>query len=119
MIPATLTKILPVAEVVSEWRLGEPFEWILEMVGTRSSARGFVDRTEVGRLLEYEYADPHSRDILQIENVHRVAIELSDDAGGTRVAVIQDANLTEAAHRPAEGGWRLALNNLKGLVETP
>jgi uncharacterized protein YndB with AHSA1/START domain len=118
LTPTTVTKIMPVSEVVAGWRLGEPFEWTFESNGWRSTVRGLVHRIEPERLLEYEYADPHSREFLRIENVHRVTIQLSDEAAGTRVAVVQDANVTKAAHLHAEGGWRLVLNNLKGLVET-
>ncbi len=66
----------------------------------------------------YEYIDPHSRDVLGIDdNVHHVTNVLSDDAEGTRVAIAQGANISATAHAHAEGGWRLALNNLKGLAE--
>lgn len=34
-----------------------------------------------------------------------------------RVVVTQYGNSSAAANAHAEGGWRLALNNLKGLVE--
>jgi uncharacterized protein YndB with AHSA1/START domain len=117
LTPATITKIMPVSEVVSEWRLGEPFEWTFDMNGTRLSVRGLVHRMEPERLFEYEYVDPHSMEFLHVENVHQVTIELSDEAGCTRVAVVQDANVTKATHLHAEGGWRLALNNLKSVVE--
>jgi uncharacterized protein YndB with AHSA1/START domain len=100
---------------VSGWRLGQPFEWTFDMAGTgkRLSVQAFVHRIEPERLLEYEYTDPFN-----LRNVHRVTIELSDEVGGTRVGVVQDANVTQAAHLHAEGGWRLALNNLRGLMET-
>src|SRR5580658_9733002 len=113
--PDTVTKIMPVAEVVSGWRLGQAFEWTFDMAGTgeRMSVRGFVHRIEPERLLEYEYVDP-----LNFNNVHRVAIELSDEVGRTRVVVVQDANVTRAAHLHAEGGWRLAFTILRRLMET-
>jgi uncharacterized protein YndB with AHSA1/START domain len=115
--PDTVTTIMPVTEVVAGWRAGEPFVWVFELAGKRAQVEGLVHRVEEGRLLEYEYGDPHSREVLHRENVHRVTIELADEATGTRVSVAQDANLGAAAHAHAEGGWRLALNNLKRLVE--
>jgi uncharacterized protein YndB with AHSA1/START domain len=117
LAPETIPKIMPVTEVVAPWRRGEPFVWVLELAGRASRVEGRVHRVADERLLEYEYADPHSRDVLGVDNVHRVTIELSGDADDTRVAVVQDANLSEAARAHAEGGWRLALNHLKGLVE--
>ena len=82
-----------------------------------SGAEGRLHRVVDERLFESEYGDPHSRDVLGVDNDHRVTIEFTDDAGCTRVSVVQDANISAPARAHAEGGWRLALNNLKGLVE--
>ena len=115
--PDTITKITPVSEVLAPWRLGEQFSWAFEMAGNRTLVEGVVHRLDEAHLIEYDFGDPHSRDLLHRENVHRVTIELSDEGDATRVSVTQDANISRAAHKHAEGGWRLALNNLKGLVE--
>ena len=117
LAPDTVTKIMPVAEVIAPWRPGEPFVWAFDLMGTRALVEGVVHRSDEGQLLEYEYGDPHSREVLHCDNVHRVSIALGDEAGGTRVSVTQDAHVSNAAHAHAEGGWRLALNNFKGLVE--
>ena len=87
-----------VTEVISGWRLGEPFVWTFELAGRPSRVDGFVRRVEEQRLLEYEYADPHSRTVLHVENIHRVTIELTDEQGGTRVAVVQDGNMSKVVH---------------------
>lgn len=117
LAPETIPKIMPVVEVVAAWRLGESFVWSFELAGRESRVEGRVTRVEEERLLEYDYADPHSRDILGKDTLHRVTIKLTGGDGGTRVAVTQDGNLSTTAHAHAEGGWRLALNHLKGLVE--
>ena len=52
-----------------------------------------------------------------VTNSHRVVIALTDAGAQTRVSVTQDSNLTSQAHAHAEGGWRLAPNNLKAIVE--
>ncbi|AKT40286.1 SRPBCC family protein [Chondromyces crocatus] len=119
MQPDSITKILPVTEVISGFRLGEPFVWVFELAGEPSRVEGLVHRVEEGRLLAYEYTDPHSRDVLQREDIHHVTIELSDEGAGTRATVIQDGNVSPAAQAHAEGGWRLSLNHLKGLIELP
>lgn len=113
----TVLAILPVTEVILGFRVGEPFLWAFELGGRRSHIEGFVHRIDDPRRLEYEYGDPHTRDVLHSENVHHVTIDLVEQGGGTRVTVVQDGNLTAAAQAHAEGGWRLALNNLKHLVE--
>jgi len=117
LAPETVKRIMPVVDVIAGWRAGERFEWTVDMLGKHHRVDGVVHRLEPERLLEYDYVDPHSRDILRVENTHRVTIELADGAAGTRVGVVQDGNLTKAALAHAEGGWRLALHNLKALVE--
>ncbi|MBX3213834.1 MAG: SRPBCC domain-containing protein [Labilithrix sp.] len=117
MAPETIPRIMLVSTVIAPWALGERFVWTFTLGGKGSRVEGYVHRVEDGELLEYDFGDPHSRDVLGVDNVHRVVIALADDAGKTRVSVTQDANLSEAARAHAEGGWRLALNNLKGLVE--
>ena len=108
---------MPVAEVIAGFAPGEPFVWVFKLAGRESRVWGHVHRLEHERLLEYEYGDPHSRDVLGVVDVHRVIIELSRAGADTHVAVSQDANRSPAAAAHAAGGWRLALNNLKWLVE--
>jgi uncharacterized protein YndB with AHSA1/START domain len=115
--PETIARILPVDEVTQSFRLSESFVWTFDLNGQRASVEGRVHALERPRLLAYEYVDPHARDLLGITNVHQVRIELDPDASGTRVSVAEDAHLSDAAHAHAEGGWRLALHNLKALVE--
>jgi uncharacterized protein YndB with AHSA1/START domain len=117
MAPETIPQIMPVTKVVAPWRPNAPFSWTFTLAGLESTVSGRVQRVEDERLLEYDYADPHSRSVLGVDNVHRVSIELSDEAGATRVTVVQDANICEAARAHAEGGWRLALNNLARVVQ--
>jgi uncharacterized protein YndB with AHSA1/START domain len=61
MMPDTISKIMPVVEVVSGWRLGRPFVCTIDMPGQRSGVHGVVHRIEPERLLEYEYAASSSR----------------------------------------------------------
>jgi uncharacterized protein YndB with AHSA1/START domain len=118
LAPETIPKILPVTEVVSPWRLGESFVWLFVLADQLSRVEGRVLQVDEHRLLEYDYTDPHSRDVLGVrDNVHRVSIELTDEGAHTRVTVTQDANVSDVARLHAEGGWRLALNHLKWLVE--
>ncbi|HET9955743.1 MAG TPA: SRPBCC domain-containing protein [Polyangiaceae bacterium] len=117
LAPESIPRILPVTEVVEPWRLGRRFVWTFQLAEVEARVEGRVQRVEVEQLLEYDYVDPHSLHVLRKSNVHGVLIELSDHELGTQVTVTQDANLSAAAHAHAEGGWRLALANLKELVE--
>lgn len=115
--PETVPRILPVTEVVAPWRPGERFEWRFRLGELDSRVVGTVLEAVEGRRLAYTFIDPHTLAFAQREVVHRVVIELEADGEGTRVSVTQDGNESPAIHRHAEGGWRMALNHLRGLVE--
>ncbi len=111
--PATPPRIMPVTEVLAPWKLGSSFRWQFEGQGRVYVVEGRVLRLEADRLLEYDFADPFGKP----GHGHRVTIELADEEHGTRVSVLHDNNLTKAEQAHAEGGWRMALNNLKGVAE--
>ena len=112
--PHTPKRILPVSEVLAPWRPGAPFAWTFDLLGKPSRVDGTVLRFEAPYLLVYDYGDPHAphRDV-----VHEVTVALTAEGTGTRIAVTQTGNVSPLAQRHAEGGWRLALAHLKGLVE--
>jgi uncharacterized protein YndB with AHSA1/START domain len=110
--PTTVPRLMPVNRVVVPWGHGARFVWRFDLKGKEREVSGTVLRFEPGHVLEYDYADPFA-----VGSSHRVVIELADEGGGTRVSITQDANRGAAAHAHAEGGWRLALNNLKAIVE--
>ena len=118
--PETIKQYMPVADVVSEWRAGSPILWTSEFQGKPFVVTGTVLRLESGRLLEYD----HSRPIFRPAGAgrapvtyQRVTIELSDEGTHTRVSVTERDNTTERELAHSEGGWRLALGNLKALLE--
>jgi uncharacterized protein YndB with AHSA1/START domain len=110
--PNTILQMVPVTEVLEPWRLGEAFRWKFDMNGHASVVEGTVRRLEEGRLLQYDFIDPHSRDLRGRDNLLQVTLELAPEGQKTRVSVTQTGNESEAARLHAEGGWRLALNNL-------
>jgi uncharacterized protein YndB with AHSA1/START domain len=115
--PQTVTKIMPVTEVVDTWREGEPFLWRVHLNDWNFEVKGRVVRMTAAEVLEYDYLDPHDLAFAERETWHHVSISLTPTNDGTHVLVTQDNHTSEAAHRHAEGGWRLALWNLKSLVE--
>lgn len=110
--PTTVPRLMPVTEVVVPWGPGAAFVWRFDLKGETREVSGTVLRFEPGRVLEYDYADPFA-----VGSSHRVTVELAVEGPGTRVSIAHDANRGAAAHAHAEGGWRLALNNLKAMVE--
>jgi uncharacterized protein YndB with AHSA1/START domain len=115
--PRTIERIMPVTEVISGWRPGSPFAWRFEMLGKPYDVVGKVLRFDANHLLVYDYTDPLQAKSRASKSRHRVSIELAEEGTGTRISVSHDNNLTSAALAHAEGGWRLALNNLKAIVE--
>ena len=118
--PETIKQYMPVTDIASEWREGSPIVWKSEFQGKPFEVTGAVLRLESGRLLEYD----HSRPIFRPAGTgrapltyQRVTIELSDEGTHTRLSVTERDNTTERELAHSEGGWRLALGNLKALLE--
>ena len=80
--PETIPMIMPITKVVAPWRLGEAFVWEFELAGKPTRVDGHVHGLSDERVLEYDYVDPHSREVLGRRDVHGVRVELSgiDDA---------------------------------------
>lgn len=82
--------------------------------------RGKVLRREPEHLLEYERSRPIFRASKAAQapvSYHRVTVELSDEGAKTHLTVTEDGSTTERERAHSEGGWRLALGNLKAHVE--
>jgi uncharacterized protein YndB with AHSA1/START domain len=114
----TIKRYSPATSVVSDWREGSPIVWKAELEGKSLEIRGTVLRLEPPRLLEYSHSRPLFRapSVIPLEN-HRVTIELSEVGTQTRVSLIEQGNTSERELAHTEGGWRLALANLKALLE--
>ncbi len=115
--PQTVTNIMPVTEVVHAWQEGAPFLWRVHLLDADFEVRGHVACMRAPEVLEYDYLDPHDLAFAGCETWHHVIIHLRATTAGTHVVVTQDNHTSQAAHQHAEGGWRLALWNLKSLVE--
>ena len=48
---------------------------------------------------------------------HRVTLELSDEGVQTHLSLIEQGNATERELAHSQGGWQLALGNMKALLE--
>jgi uncharacterized protein YndB with AHSA1/START domain len=118
--PEVIVRYLPAASVVSEWRVDSPIVWKGEMEGRSFELRGTVLRLEPERLLEYDHSRPIFRasgPILSTARHHRVTIELSSVGARTQISVTDEGSTTERERAHADGGWRLALANMKALLE--
>ena len=118
--PTTVVRYMPVTEVVSAWRVGASIVWKSEWQDRPFEVTGRIRRFEPRRTLQYEHSLPQFRPgLAQSRPPQLVTIELSDEGSGTRVSVTEDNQMTARELAHAEGGWRLALNGLKSLLEVP
>jgi uncharacterized protein YndB with AHSA1/START domain len=119
MDPEKIQQYMPVASVAASWRVGSPIVWTSEFQGKPFEVHGTVLRVEPQRVLEYSHSLPvfRSSDAARPREGYRVTIELTDDGARTQVSVTEHGNTTERELAHSEGGWRLALGNMKALLE--
>ena len=116
--PETMKRYMPVTSVVSQWHENSPIVWKGELEGKAFEIRGTVLRFEPERLLEYSHSLPIFRPSgAAPREDHHVSIELFDDGAQTRLSVTEQGNRTERELAHTEGGWRLALANMKAFLE--
>jgi uncharacterized protein YndB with AHSA1/START domain len=70
-------------------------------------------------LLEFDQSRPIFRasQAVRPSDYHRVTIELSYDGAQTHLTLIEQGNTTDVELAHSQGGWQLALGNLKALLE--
>jgi uncharacterized protein YndB with AHSA1/START domain len=118
--PDTIKRYAPVSEVVSDWRENSSIVWRGVLEGRSIETRGTVVRVQPERLLEYERSRPMFGLVAagrSLANDRRVTIELSDEGAQTRLSLTEQGNMTEREFAHTEGSWRLALSNMKALLE--
>jgi len=116
--PETMKRYMPLTSVASDWRVSSPIVWKAELEGRSLEIRSTVLCIEPERRLEYS----HSRPIFRMSGDippedHRVTIELSDEGAQTRITVTEQGNTFDRERAHSEGGLRLALANMKALME--
>lgn len=117
--PEAIKQYILVSDVVSEWRVGSPILWKSEFQGKAFVIKGTVLRLEVERLLEFDQSRPIFRasQVVRPSDYHRVAIELEDEGTKTQLSLTDSGSKTERELAHSQGGWQLALGNMKALVE--
>jgi uncharacterized protein YndB with AHSA1/START domain len=117
--PEKIKQYILASDVVSQWREGSSIVWKSEFNGKPFEINGTILRLEPQRLLEFDQSRPIFRasQVVRPSNYHRVTIELSDDGVQTRLSLIERGNATERERAHSQGGWQLALGNMKALLE--
>ena len=93
--PQKIKQYILASDVVSEWREGSSIVWKSEFNGKPFRP------SQVIRTADY----------------HRVTIELSGEGAQTHLSLIEHGNATERELAHSQGGWQLALGNMKALLE--
>jgi hypothetical protein len=62
-------------------------------------------------------ANPRTQSCHSPKDYHRVTIELSGEGAQTHLSLTERGNTTERELAHSEGGWRMALGNMKALLE--
>jgi uncharacterized protein YndB with AHSA1/START domain len=110
--PTFVPRFIPVRSVATDWHVGSPIVWTSDFThGRPRDVVGTVVRVEPERVLAYDYVNPFTKSTLS------VTIELSREGDGTHIAVAETGHRTEVERAHGEGGWRLALANLRAALE--
>jgi uncharacterized protein YndB with AHSA1/START domain len=117
--PEKIKQYILASDVVSQWREGSSIVWKSEFNGKPFEIKGTIRRLEPQRLLEFDQSRPIFRasQVVRQSDCHRVTIELSDEGAQTHLSLIEHGNATERELAHSQGGWQLALGNMKALLE--
>jgi uncharacterized protein YndB with AHSA1/START domain len=115
--PETIERYMFGAKVSSDWKVGSTIVWRGEWNAKPYEDKGRVLSVEPEKLLAYSHYSPLSGLPDQEQNYHTVRIELTEEAGHTRIALSQDRNATEQARVHSEQNWTAMLLGLKKVIE--
>jgi len=117
--PEKIKQYILASDVVSAWREGSSIVWKSDFHGKPFEIKGTILRLEPQRLLEFDQSRPVFRatQVVRPSDYHRVTIELSDEGAQTHLSLIEQGNASERELAHAQGGWQLALGNMKALLE--
>lgn len=115
--PEYTKKIYFGADVITDWKVGSPIIYKGMWEGKPFEDRGKILKFEPEKLLVSTHWSPLTGVPDLPENYHKVAFELSGQAGGTQLTVTQDNNATEDEKTHSEQNWKMMLDQVKKIVE--
>lgn len=115
--PATITKYMFGATVISDFKKGSKIIWKGEWNGTPFEDKGVILEVKRNERLKYSHYSPLTGHPDTPENYHTVTIELSEENSQTLVSLSQDNNPNEQARKHSETNWNEMLKNLKAVVQ--
>jgi len=115
--PETIKRYMFGTNVSSDWKKGSRITWKGEWKGKPYEDRGVILDVQPRRRLSYSHYSPLSGQPDTPENQHTVTIDLTEEAGRTRVTLTQDNNATDQAREHSETNWQTMLDGLRQLLE--
>jgi uncharacterized protein YndB with AHSA1/START domain len=115
--PASISRYMFGAKVVTDWMEGGPITWEGEWEGQPYQDKGTILEVRPPQILEYSHFSPLTGLADEPENYHTVRIEVVDEGPTTKVTLIQDNNETAEARDHSEKNWKAMLDGLKNVVE--
>ncbi len=115
--PELIKQYLFGTTVTTDWKVGSSIIYTGQWEGKTYQDKGMVKQLETGRLLVTTYWSSMSGLSDIPENYKTVRYELTSEANGTRLTIIQDKNASpdEASH--SEQNWKMVLEGIKKLLE--
>jgi uncharacterized protein YndB with AHSA1/START domain len=115
--PDLIKQYLFGTDVTTDWKVGSPITYKGVWQGKAYEDKGKILEVEPERLLVSTFWSALSGLPDVPENYNTVRYELSPEAGGTRLSIIQDNNTTQEAAEHSEQNWNIVLDGLKKLLE--
>jgi len=103
--------------VTSTWKEGEPIVFSGEWEGKSYEDKGIIQAIEPGRLLQYTHFSSRSEQADSPENYEVVSFELTEVADDTQLTIKEENLASTDARDKSLGLWKMALENLKKLLE--
>ena len=115
--PIAIKRYMLGADVVSEWKEGNPIVWKGEWEGKKYEDKGKILNIVPEHKIKYSHFSPLMGLADTPENYHIVTVELSSKGTHTLLSLSQTNNPTQEALQHNEQGWKMMLDGLKKYVE--
>lgn len=104
-------------DTVTDWKVGHPIVFKGEWQGKSYEDKGTVLDFQPDKLLSYSYWSSMSGMEDKPENYARVAYQLAEQSGQTKLIITQNNIPDEETKEHSESNWKKVLDGLKSLLE--
>ena len=115
--PAVIKRWFFGVDTETDWKVGSPIVHRGEYQGRPYEDTGTILEIDPPRLLVHSHCSPASGVPDLPEHYERVSWELAPRDHGTELTIRESNLATEEARTTSEQSWRIALGNLKELLE--